>query len=186
MTLEIMDFEEYQKKQATRLQNPPPRDVKIPKEDREQDRIICRGGWYMIPKKTSSGIDHFEKTIQLQNPLLLGVKMFLADVIYLSNMQYDRDHHNCSNFSKEVREAATRKGIRCGYVVISWVESEMTHAIVAFETDYGLKFFEPQLAEEEDVIIGQRYSVCLSGDVNDKIISKVEIFWNDGTNKIME
>src|SRR5208337_973507 len=124
MTLEIMDFEEYQKKQATRL----------------------------------------------QNPLLLGVKMFLADVIYLSNMRYDRCSHNCSNFSMEVQEAATKQGIRCGYVVISWVESEISHAIVAFETDYGLKFFEPQLAEEEDVIIGRRYSVCLSADVNNKII----------------
>lgn len=186
MTFEIMDFEEYQKKQATRLQNPPPTDVEIPNEYRGQDEVVCRGGWFTIPKKKLSGIDQTEKTIRLQNPLLLGVKMFLADVIYLSNMPYDRDRHNCSNFSIEVQEAATKKGIRCGYVVISWVESEITHAIVAFETDYGLKFFEPQLAEEEVVIVGRRYSVCLSSDVNDKIISKIEIFWNDGTNKIME
>jgi hypothetical protein len=140
MTLEIMDFEEFQKK----------------------------------------------KTIQLQNPLLLGVKMFLADVIYLVNMPYDINRRTCSDFALDVQNAASKQGIRCGYVIINFEGVEAGHAIVAFETDYGLKFFEPQSADEKDVIIGRRYSARLAGNVNEKIITKVEILWNDGTNAIME
>jgi len=140
MTLEIMDFEEYQKKQVT----------------------------------------------QLKNPLLLGVKMFLSDVIYLIKMEYDINRRTCSDFARDVQNAASKRGIRCGYVAISFDGEEVGHAIVAFETDYGLKFFEPQSADEEQVIVGRCYTARLSGYVNERIITRVEIHWNDGTNKIME
>ena len=99
MTLEIMDFEEYQKKQKTRLQNPSPIDDKILKEHQEQDDVVCRGGWYTLPKKISC-IDNIEKSKKLQNPLLLGVKMFLADEIYLINMKYDIYTRTCSEFAR--------------------------------------------------------------------------------------
>jgi len=127
-----------------------------------------------------------EKTTEVRNPLLLGVKMFLADAIYYVNMRYDYDKHNCGHFAKNVQDAATKRGIRCGYVLINSKDSEIGHAIVAFETDYGLRFFEPQSAEEKDVIVGHCYSAYLSGISDDIIISKVEIIWNDSTKTIIE
>jgi hypothetical protein len=117
---------------------------------------------------------------QLSNPLLLGVKAFLADVIYIINRKYE-EGHVCADFAQEVCDAATEQGIRCGYVVISFVNADVAHAIVAFQTDYGLKYFEPQSGNEEEVKIGRRYSAQLEGVPSDGIISKVQITWNDGT-----
>jgi len=122
----------------------------------------------------------------LVDPLLLGVKMFLADVPYIIKGYYDLDRNNCFNFSKNVQDAATERGIRCGLVTIRFHRSWAGHAIVAFKTDYGLKFFEPQSANEEDVIVGHRYSANLAGIPDDDIIIKVEISWNDGTSALME
>jgi hypothetical protein len=123
---------------------------------------------------------------EVSNPLLLGVKMFFADVPYITKGYYDLNRNNCFNFSKNVQDAATKCGIRCGLVNISFHRSLVGHAIVAFETDHGLKFFEPQSANEEDVVVGRRYSTILSGVPDDDIITKVEIFWNDGLHTIME
>lgn len=123
---------------------------------------------------------------KLNNPMLLSVKMFLADVIHKVNMPYDWDEHNCAHFAKEIQDVASERGIRCGYVVISFENSEIGHAIIAFETDYGLKFFEPQSAKEEDMIIGRCYSAQIVGVSDDAIISKVEIFWNDGEKTIID
>ena len=121
----------------------------------------------------------------VRNPLLLGVKIFLAEIPYITKGYYDLDKNNCFKFSKDVQDAATKRGIRCGLVIISFHKSLTGHAIVAFETDYGLKFFEPQNANEEDVIVGRRYSASLSGISDDDIIIKYEIIWNDGTNTII-
>lgn len=116
---------------------------------------------------------------ELSNPMLLGVKMFLADVIYIVNRKYE-EGHVCADFAQEVCQAATERGSRCGYVVISFENSSIGHAIVAFKTDHGLKFFEPQNANEVDVIIGRHYFAQAKGASEDNIISKVEIKWNDG------
>ena len=71
--------------------------------------------------------------------------------------------------------------IRCGYVIISFQDSYIGHAIVAFQTDYGLKFFEPQNGNEEEVAIGRCYSAQLEGVSREDIISEIEIKWNDAT-----
>jgi hypothetical protein len=120
-----------------------------------------------------------QTSLELDNPILLSVKMFLADVIYIVNRKYE-EGHVCSDFSQEVCEAATERSIRCGYVVIYFKQSNIAHAIVAFQTDYGLKFFEPQNANEVEVIIGHRYFTQVKGTSEENIISKVEITWNDG------
>jgi hypothetical protein len=154
--------------------------------------IIWRDDWaknYFTPEnseKRESADKLSSETRELRNPPLLGVKMFLADVIYMVNMPYIRDSHNCSHFAKDVQNVAGKQGIRCGYVRINFKEKETGHAIVAFETDYGLKFFEPQDAEERSVTVGYHYSGNLSENFEDGIISKVEIFWNDGTNTLIE
>ena len=125
-----------------------------------------------------------ERTIwlpEVSNPMLLGVKMFLADIIYKVNAPYDYDEHNCAHYAKDIQDTASKRGIRCGYVRITFKNSEIGHAIIAFETDYGLKFFEPQIADEVDVKVGHCYLVQAKGTQEDKLISNVEIKWNDGT-----
>ena len=125
-----------------------------------------------------------EQTIwlpEVSNPTLLEVKMFLADFIHKVNMPYDYDEHNCAHFAQEIQETARKLGIRCGYVAIGFGNQEIGHAIVAFETDYGLRFFEPQTADEEDVVVGRYYSARAEGFSERSIINRVEIRWNDGT-----
>jgi hypothetical protein len=123
---------------------------------------------------------------EVANPALLGVKMFLADYIHKINAPYDYNEHNCSQFAKEVQDAATKQGIRCGYVSISFTNREIEHAIIAFETDSGLKFFEPQSGEEQDVIIGRCYSATAKGFSDNDIVDKIEISWNDGTKTVFD
>jgi copper chaperone CopZ len=79
---------------------------------------------------------------ELTNPMLLSVKMFLADVIHIINRKYE-EGHVCADFTQEVYDAATEQGIRCGYVVINFQNSHIGHAIIVFQMDYGLKSFEP-------------------------------------------
>ena len=116
----------------------------------------------------------------LRNPLLLSVKMFLAD-IRSWRAQYRAGEYVCADFARDVYNAATSKSIRCGYVVISFAKSQVRHAIVAFETDCGLRFFEPQDGNEVDVVIGRRYSSQAEGSLGSDNVKVVEISWNDRT-----
>lgn len=117
----------------------------------------------------------------VSNPTLLQVKMLLADFSHKINVPYKPGEHVCANFAQDIQLAASTQGIRCGYVAIVFEHSEIGHAIVAFETDYGLKFFEPQNGNEEDVIVGHCYSAIAEGISENKMISRIEIRWNDGT-----
>jgi hypothetical protein len=110
----------------------------------------------------------------------------LGEVPSIIKRDYNLDRNNCLNFAKDVQNAATERGIRCGVVLIGFKENPTGHAIVAFETDYGLKYFEPQSADEEDVIIGRRYTASLAGVSEDDIIIKADITWNDGAQTIIE
>ena len=130
-----------------------------------------------------------EETIwlpEVNDPTLLEVKMLLADFIHKVNMQYDYDRHNCAHFAQDIQLAASTRGIRCGYVAIRFEHSEIGHAIVAFETDYGLKLFEPQNGSEEDVRVGHSYSGRAGGLSGSSIISGLEIMWNDGTRTVVD
>ncbi len=116
----------------------------------------------------------------LSNPLLLGVKMFLAD-IRSWRRQYREGEYVCADFAKEVYDAATKRGIRCGYVAISFESSNAGHAIIVFETDHGLKFFEPQDGNEEDLVVGRHYFGQIKGTPENNVVREIEITWNDGT-----
>jgi hypothetical protein len=160
---------------------------KPPETKKGASTIIREVTWKPDSLKTRT---HYEKNpvenTQLRDPLLLGVKMFLAEVPFIIKGYYDLDRNNCLNFAKDVQNAATERGIRCGVVLIGFKEDPTGHAIVAFETDYGLKFFEPQSADEEDVIIGRRYTASLAGISENDVIVKADITWNDGAHTIIE
>lgn len=153
--------------------------------------IIWRDDWTKNFRTTgNTGKQEFDgksssETRELKNPLLVGVKMFLADIPYIIKSNYDIDRNNCLKFSKNVQNDATKCGIRCGVVLIKFHKCPTGHAIVAFETDYGVKFFEPQTANEENIMIGYRYTTCLSGVPDDDVITRAEIFWNDGAHTII-
>lgn len=121
---------------------------------------------------------------ELTDPMLLSVKMFLADVRSWKN-KYREPDYVCADFAKEVFDAATLNRMRCGYAVIFFSDSDVAHAIVCFETDYGLKYFEPQTGNEEDVSLGKMYSVSADGVPKNSIISRIEIEWNDGTTQVI-
>jgi hypothetical protein len=161
------------------------------KIENENSKIIREVNWVPDSLKTHAKRQKLEEgkiaeTLKVSNPPLLVVKMFLAEIPYIIKGRYDLDRNNCLNFAKDVQDTATKRGIRCGLVTIGFHRCPTGHAIVAFETDYGLKFFEPQSANEEDVVIGHRYSATLLDVSEDDIITKVEIFWNDGINSIIE
>ena len=120
--------------------------------------------------------------IKLKNPLLLGVKMFLADNRIWIN-EYIDGEYVCSDFAQEIVDKATEIGMRCGYVIISFEKSPLSHAIIAFETDYGLLFIEPQTGEQVDITLGKYYPIALVGVSEFDCILKIDIEWNDGTQK---
>jgi hypothetical protein len=121
---------------------------------------------------------------EFTNPLLLTLKMFLAEVRSWRR-EYIEDEYMCSDFTKEVYEAATERGIRCGYVRVHFEDINVAHAIVCFETDYGLQFFEPQSGEEESVRVGRPYPVVMQGVPSHTIVKIIRIKWNDGTSTII-
>ena len=71
--------------------------------------------------------------------------------------------------------------MRCGYVIISFEKSPIGHAIVAFETDYGLIYVEPQDGEQIYLSLNKPYPAKLKGIPEDDKIISIEISWNDGT-----
>ena len=116
--------------------------------------------------------------MQFSNPLLLSVKMFLADVRSW-RFEYKFPNFVCTDFAKLIFDAATARGMRCGYAIVSFEGSKASHAIVAFETDHGLIYIEPQSGEQEYIEIGRSYSDRLAGVPEDSVVSNVEIIWND-------
>lgn len=66
-------------------------------------------------------------------------------------------NYDCSNFARDVRENAIKKGIRCACVLIRFL-NRAGHAIIAFNTiDRGVIFIEPQTDKEMKVVVGGKY-----------------------------
>lgn len=116
--------------------------------------------------------------MELSNPLLLTVKMFLADVRSW-RLGYKFPNYVCTDFAKVIFDAATVRGMRCGYALVYFEGARTSHAIVAFDTDYGLIYIEPQSGEEEHIIVGRPYPTKLEGVPGDRVVSSVDIMWND-------
>ena len=116
------------------------------------------------------------KAYQFKDPLLLTAKLFLSEIrSWRENYQYP--HYVCTHFTKVLFDAATVRGIRCGYVTIQF-ENKEAHAVVAFETDHGLAFFEPQTGDQEYVELGTTYT-NLDRVPSDCPVVGIEIEWND-------
>jgi len=120
------------------------------------------------------------KPMQFRDPLLLTAKLFLSEIrSWRENYQYP--HYVCTHFAKVLFDAATVRRIRCGYVTIQF-ENKEAHAIVAFETDYGLAYFEPQTGNQEHVQKGKPYGGTLDGVPLNCPVENIDIDWNDRMN----
>ena len=115
---------------------------------------------------------------RFRDPLLLTAKMFLADIP--TPPPYKPGKRECHHFAKEVIDAATQRKVRCGYVTLSFPSSP-GHAVVAFKTDYGLVYFEPQNGDQETIQIGRSYGCAVDGVARDCVVESITIEWNDGT-----
>lgn len=115
----------------------------------------------------------------LEDPLLLQVKMFLANFTWIRRREYREPYSVCTHFTMETIIAATRNEIRCAAALISFLDSR-SHAIVAFETDYGLIYIEPQSGNREYIEVGKQYPSKLA-EVNDeaRTVSGIRLLWND-------
>jgi hypothetical protein len=129
-----------------------------------------------IPHDKKQGKKHKDLKYVFHNPSLLQVKMLMSE-----NRSWRREYREreyiCSDFTKDVVDFMTSQEIRCGFVTISFDKSD-GHAIVAFYTDYGLVYFEPQSGNQVEPQIGKKYHSSSQGDSKDAIITNIEICWN--------
>jgi hypothetical protein len=142
--------------------------------------IDCPGYFGHKDALSNSASEIDNSQTELSNPILISVKMFLADIRPWVR-QYREGEYVCSDFAQEVCNAAKEREMRCGYVTISFEKSLIGHAIIAFETDYGLIFVEPQDGEQIYLSTHKPYPTQLNGvPINDNVML-IEISWNDGT-----
>jgi hypothetical protein len=118
--------------------------------------------------------------VKSNNPplLLLSVKMFLAEIRPWIHQYIEREYV-CIDFAREVVKKATEQRMRCGLVLISFEKSTTGHAIIAFETDYGIIFFEPQTGDQIEIEAGKYYPIAQEGISKNDFIKKIDIIWND-------
>lgn len=119
--------------------------------------------------------------MDLHNPLLLEVKMFLSELPWVRHQQYEYPYRVCTHFTKDVFDQATNLGMRCACVIVYFEGIDIAHAIIGFETDYGLIYIEPQSGNQEYIIVGSSYPSSLMGIQSDDIVSSMQWLWNDGS-----
>jgi len=117
------------------------------------------------------------ESFKLTDPLFLIVKMLLSEVRSWCR-QYKFPHYVCTDFAKVVFDFMTLKEVRCGYTTVEF-SNGMSHAIVAFNTDYGLVYVEPQSGDVEySLRVGNRYPYTLEGIPKDATVAGINIRWN--------
>jgi hypothetical protein len=117
--------------------------------------------------------------MDFHDPLLLEVKMFLAEFSWIRHQQYEYPFKVCTHFTKDVFDKATAIGMRCACALVSFENTGIQHAIVAFQTDYGLIYIEPQTGEQENIVIGKPYPMMLAEVPSESFISSIRVSWND-------
>ncbi|MBN1860417.1 MAG: hypothetical protein JW840_03030, partial [Candidatus Thermoplasmatota archaeon] len=125
------------------------------------------------------------KIFNISKPTYSEVLIFLIKDKTDQN-QYSSDY-TCTYFSKDVCNNAVQQGIRCGFVEITFIDSDSSgHAIVAFDTsDKGVVYFEPQHDARIYLEIGKRFYQCLEKQAGyywiapsyDDTIKEIICFW---------
>lgn len=125
------------------------------------------------PDKEIKRIDY---DCKLRDPTYQEMKNFLiydltdlnefSEGVFFSLFSY----YDCSNFAKDVKVNAIKKGIRCACVSVRFKERGSGHVVIAFNTiDKGVIFIEPQTDEEIKIAVGVEHF--------GKTISSYYIYW---------
>ena len=105
--------------------------------------------------------------------------MFLAEFPWIRHQQYQYPLKVCTHFTKDVYDKATEIGMRCACALVYFEKINFGHAIVAFATDHGLIYIEPQSGEQESIAIGKPYPTKLDKIPLGSIVNSVTLSWND-------
>jgi hypothetical protein len=115
---------------------------------------------------------------KLSNPTLAQIKAFLSGLEWVKSKRYQPPFSVCTHFSMDVVDAATQRNMRCACAII-YFNSYISHSIIAFSTDDGFIFAEPQSCEIRNIEVGLRYPYELKGMPTDIRVLDIELFWND-------
>lgn len=83
--------------------------------------------------------EHYNHTIH--DPTFAEMILFLEHDS-TDKTEYSEKNWNCINFSISLIANATLQGIRCGFVILDF--DQIPHAVVAFDTDRGMVYIDPQ------------------------------------------
>lgn len=93
----------------------------------------------------------------LHDPLYWEARNFLTNDT-TDSKPYNEATFTSAHYAQEVNNNAEKEGIRCGYVKVTFSDSNQSHALIAFETaDRGVNYFEPQTDEKVNLQIGKNY-----------------------------
>lgn len=86
-------------------------------------------------------------TYKFYYPTYNEVAQFMAND-NTDKLQYDAQNFNCLHFSQTFISNARQLSMRCALIIINFEESNVSHAIVGFDTtDQGIVYIEPQFDE---------------------------------------
>jgi len=98
--------------------------------------------------------EHYNHTIH--DPTFAEITLFL-ERDDTDKTEYSEKNWNCINFSISLIANATLQGIRCGFVILDF--DQIPHAVVAFDTDRGMIYIDPQADTVVHFEIGKTYPV---------------------------
>jgi hypothetical protein len=90
----------------------------------------------------------------LKDPTFDEMKGFLLSD-NVSKNQYINGVYECRHFATDLNNHAEEKGFRCAFVLLCFKTYQ--HSIVAFNTDRGLIFIEPQTDAAVEPKVGGQY-----------------------------
>ncbi len=104
---------------------------------------------------------------RIHDPTYAEMRLFIDENTVNEN-SYDVDFYLCRHFARDLRNAATERGIRCAYVEfygskpaddITGNQSRWTgHCVVCFDTpDHGRVFIEPRYDTEASIALHEVY-----------------------------
>lgn len=96
--------------------------------------------------------EHYNHTIH--DPTLNEMTLFL-ECDDTDKTEYSEKNWNCINFSISLIANATLQGLRCGFVILDF--DQISHAVVAFHTDRGMIYIDPQCDIAVHFEIGKTY-----------------------------
>ena len=117
--------------------------------------------------------------MEFRNPDKIELKQFLAGFDWISQHSYSPPYKICSHFTKDIFDKATKLDIRCACAIVNFENNPICHSVVAFETDHGLIYIEPQSGTEASIVEKKPYPNQLKEIPDGSTVRIVQLMWND-------